>query len=54
MRRRIDPEVLNDLAVLTAQCGNRVQAADLLRVLVHLHPDHAPAAENLAALEPTS
>jgi hypothetical protein len=51
MRRAIDPEALNDLAVLTMRCGDREETADLLRALVRLHPEHAAAAENLAALE---
>ena len=50
MRRAIDPEALNDLAVVTAQCGDSEAAIDLLRALVRLHPDHTSAAENLAAL----
>jgi SAM-dependent methyltransferase len=51
MRRTIDPEALNDLAVCAAACGNVTEAADLLRALVSLHPEHAPAVTNLAALE---
>jgi len=51
MRRAIDPEAMNDLAVLTSLCGDREEAIDLLRALVRLHPEHAAAAENLAALD---
>jgi SAM-dependent methyltransferase len=51
LRRVIDPEALNDLAVCAAACGNEKEAADLLRALVSLHPEHAPAVQNLAALE---
>src|SRR4051812_3532337 len=51
MHRAIDPEVLNDLAVLTMRCGDRDAALDLLRALVRLHPDDGPAAANLAALQ---
>jgi SAM-dependent methyltransferase len=50
MQRVIDPEVLNDLAVLAMQCGDTDEAIDLLRALVRLHPDDAIAARNLAAL----
>jgi len=50
MRRAIDPEALNDLAVLTTQSGDSEAGIDLLRALVRLHPDHRAAAENLAAL----
>lgn len=50
MRRVIDPEALNDLAVLAMQCGDREEAVDLLRAAVRLHPEDRSAAENLAAL----
>jgi len=50
MQRVIDPEAMNDLAVLTMRCGDRDAALDLLRALVRLHPENAPAAANLAAL----
>lgn len=50
MRRVIDPEALNDLAVLAMRCGDRDGALDLLRALIRLHPEDAAAAENLAAL----
>jgi hypothetical protein len=53
VRRSIDPEVLNDLAVLSAQCGHADEALALLRAVVNLHPQHAPASVNLAALEST-
>jgi ubiquinone/menaquinone biosynthesis C-methylase UbiE len=52
MRRVIDPEALNDLAVLAMQCGERDEAVDLLRAVVRLHPEHSDAAVNLAALSP--
>jgi SAM-dependent methyltransferase len=51
IRRAVDPEILNDLAVLTMRDGDSPQALELLRALVRLHPQHAAAAENLAALE---
>ena len=51
LRGLIDPEELNDLAVCAAACGKETEAADLLRALIALHPEHAPAAQNLAALE---
>jgi SAM-dependent methyltransferase len=54
VRRINDPEALNDLAVLTAQCGDRDAALDLLRALARLHPEDAAAAENLAALQAVS
>lgn len=50
LRRDIDPEALNDLAVLTMRCGNTEAAADLLRALLRLHPEHAQARANLAAI----
>lgn len=50
LRRSIDPDAVNDLAVLTAQCGERDAAIDLLRTVTHLHPGHAAAAQNLADL----
>jgi FkbM family methyltransferase len=50
VRRMIDPEALNDLAVLAIRGGDVAEGSDLLRALVRLHPEHGPAAENLAAL----
>jgi hypothetical protein len=50
LQRVIDPEALNDLAVLTLRCGDREAALDLLRALVRLHPADTAAAQNLAAL----
>ncbi|MGH2859017.1 MAG: methyltransferase domain-containing protein [Solirubrobacteraceae bacterium] len=50
LRASVDPDVLNDLAVLANHCGDREIAVDLLRALVRLHPDDAAAAENLALL----
>ena len=50
-RRVIDPEVLNDLAVLSLRCGDAEAAVDLLRALVRIHPDDRAAAANLVALE---
>jgi Flp pilus assembly protein TadD len=46
----VDPEALNDLAVLTMECGDADAAIDLLQALVRLHPEDAVAAANLAAL----
>ncbi len=51
VRQAVDPEALNDLAVLTIRGGDAAEGADLLRALVRLHPEHAGAAENLAALD---
>jgi hypothetical protein len=51
MRRVIDPVALNDLAVVTLNCGDRDAALDLLNALVRLHPEDAAAAENLATLQ---
>jgi SAM-dependent methyltransferase len=50
VRRQLDPEALNDLAVLAHRCGDEDEALALLSALVRLHPEHAPAQENLAAL----
>ncbi len=54
VRRSVDPEALNDLAVLAMRDGDRAEGADLLRALTRLHPDHAAAAENLAAVQQTA
>jgi hypothetical protein len=50
VRQLIDPEALNDLAVLMNGCGESAEALDLLRLLVRLHPEHKAGAQNLAAL----
>jgi FkbM family methyltransferase len=50
VRDAVDPELLNDLAVVTAQAGDIATGADLLQALVALHPEHRAGAENLAAL----
>jgi SAM-dependent methyltransferase len=50
VRRQLDPEALNDLAVLAHRCGDDDEARVLLSALVRLHPEHAAAHENLAAL----
>jgi SAM-dependent methyltransferase len=50
VRRGLDPEALNDLAVLAHRCGDEDEAVALLRALVRLHPDHTAARENLAGL----
>ena len=50
VRNAVDPELLNDLAVVTAQAGDIAAGADLLQALVALHPKHRAGAENLAAL----
>jgi FkbM family methyltransferase len=47
----IDPEMLNDLAVLALQCGDEEEGRDLLRALVRLHPDHLDASANLRAVD---
>lgn len=46
----IDPEALNDAAVILAESGRREDAETLLRALTVLRPDHASATENLRAL----
>jgi hypothetical protein len=51
LREAIDPEALNDLAVLAHRCGDDDEALALLRALVHLHPEHSAAVTNLSALE---
>ena len=50
VRRQLDPETLNDLAVLAHQCGDDADAVALLEALVRLHPEHTAAHENLTAL----
>ncbi len=52
LREGIDPEPLNDLAVLQNSTGNSDEARDLLRALVRLHPEYLQSARNLAALAP--
>jgi tetratricopeptide (TPR) repeat protein len=52
LRRSVDPEALNDLAVLAHRCGDDEQAIALLRAVVQLHPDDPAARANLADLEP--
>ena len=51
VRRSVDCEAMNDLAVLALRCGDRPAAVDLLRALVRLHPDDVAAAANLEALQ---
>jgi FkbM family methyltransferase len=51
VRRSVDPEALNDLAVLSLRDGDSAEGADLLRALTRLHPEHSAAVENLAAAE---
>lgn len=51
LRRAVDPEMLNDLAVVAMRCGDGAEATDLLRALVRLHPEHVAGVENLAALD---
>ncbi|HUO69181.1 MAG TPA: FkbM family methyltransferase [Solirubrobacteraceae bacterium] len=51
VRAALDPEILNDLAVLADREGDPREAVDLLRALVRLHPDYAEAAENLRAAQ---
>jgi SAM-dependent methyltransferase len=50
VRSQLDPEALNDLAVLAHRCGDRDEAVALLTALIALHPEHTAAHENLAAL----
>jgi len=50
LRRALDPETLNDLAVLAHRCGDDDEAVALLQALVRLHPAHTAAHENLAEL----
>ncbi|MCW2995941.1 MAG: hypothetical protein JWQ18_3436 [Conexibacter sp.] len=50
VRAQLDPVALNDLAVLAHQSGDPEGALTLLEALVLLHPQHAAARENLAAL----
>jgi SAM-dependent methyltransferase len=50
LRRAIDPEALNDLAVLAHHCGDGDDAIALLEALVRLHPEDAAARANLADL----
>ncbi|MDX6717125.1 MAG: hypothetical protein QOH30_3683, partial [Baekduia sp.] len=47
---RLDPELVNDLAVMLAGAGDRAGARVLLEALGALAPGFADAAENLAAL----
>jgi FkbM family methyltransferase len=51
VRAALDPEILNDLAVIADREGNPREAVDLLRALVRLHPDYAEAADNLRAAQ---
>ncbi|HEV7752383.1 MAG TPA: class I SAM-dependent methyltransferase [Baekduia sp.] len=50
VRRQLDPEALNDLAVLAHRCGDDEAALALLEALVRLHPEHTGGQENLAGL----
>ena len=54
LRRAVDPVTLNDLAVLAHRGGDTAEAVELLQALVRLHPEHAPAHENLAQLRDLS
>jgi len=47
---RLDPELINDLAVMLDGSGRRADARALLEALVTLAPQFPDAAENLAAL----
>lgn len=53
LREAIDPEPLNDLAVLENGNGNRDVARDLLQAVVRLYPEYEAAAANLAELGAT-
>ena len=50
--RDLDPELVNDLAVMLAGAGDPDGARALLHALATLAPDFADAAENLTALGP--
>jgi SAM-dependent methyltransferase len=50
VRRQLDPEALNDLAVLAHRCGDTDEAVALLGALVRLYPTHTAARENLVGL----
>ncbi|WP_445148506.1 methyltransferase domain-containing protein [Baekduia sp. Peel2402] len=50
VRRQLDPEAINDLAVLAHRCGDATEAVALLEALTHLAPDHTAARENLESL----
>jgi tetratricopeptide (TPR) repeat protein len=52
LRAGIDPEPLNNLAVLQHSTGSSDEARDLLRALVHLYPEYMAPAQNLTALTP--
>jgi FkbM family methyltransferase len=47
---RLDPELVNDLAVMLAGTGDHGAARQLLQALATLAPEYADGAENLAAL----
>lgn len=51
MQAAVDPEALNDLAVMMSSAGDENQALALLRAAVSLHPEHEDAAANLMELE---
>jgi SAM-dependent methyltransferase len=50
VRGSLDSDVLNDLAVLSMDCGDCETAVDLLRAAVRLYPDDVIAVQNLAVL----
>lgn len=50
VRRQVDAQTVNDLAVLAHRRGDDDTAIALLEAVVRLHPEHTPAVENLAAL----
>jgi hypothetical protein len=52
LRAGIDPEPLNNLAVLQHSTGSSDEARDLLRALVRLYPEYLAPAQNLTALTP--
>jgi Flp pilus assembly protein TadD len=51
LREEIDPEILNDLAVMCHAAGDLDTAAALLRVCLLVAPDHAAAHDNLACVQ---
>ncbi|MGH9017589.1 MAG: tetratricopeptide repeat protein [Acidimicrobiales bacterium] len=52
LRGGIDPEPVNNLAVLLNSTGRPDEATDLLRAVVRLYPEYVVAGQNLAALSP--
>jgi hypothetical protein len=51
VRQSVDLEILNDLAVATAEVADADTARGVLRTVLSIDPAHAEARDNLAALE---